>query len=100
MNNKRKIDFIRIFVFVAITIIYLNVFENNVYGSPDFSVTSPQINIEAVFQPEIPEKYQFNKGSLSIKQEKIFTPYYLEDNLKYRKKLLLSENNNGLRKSN
>ena len=95
MNNKPGMNFIRIFLFATITFFYLNVFENNAYRSPDYSVTSPHVNIEAVFQPEIPEKYQFNKGFFSIKQNKILTPYYLEDKPKYRKRLLLSENNNG-----
>ena len=95
MNTDRRIDSLRVLIFVAIIFIYLNVFENNAYSSPDYSVTSPQINIEAIYQPEIPEKYQFDKGSFSIKQKKISTPYYLENIHKYRKKLLLSENNNG-----
>jgi len=95
MNTNHRIDFIRVLIFLAIIFIYLNAFENNAYSSPDYSVNSPQINIEAIYQPEIPEKFQFNKGSFSIKQKKSHESY-LEDITKHRKKLLFSIKNNGL----
>ena len=95
MNNKYKNNYIRTFFLVAITFLFLTVFENDICGSVTYSYASDKIYIEDIYQPELPNEIQSYKGSFSLKQRKPYVPFYLENIFKCRKKLLLSINNIG-----
>ena len=90
MDNKYKNNYIRTFLFVAISFLYLAVFESDNCGSVNYSDVSALTNIEIIFQPELPKEFQSFKGSSSLKQRKAHGSFYLEKILKSRKKLLLS----------
>jgi hypothetical protein len=92
MNNKYKKKYIRTFIFVTISFLYLTVFDNDLCGSVNYSYDSDQTNIEVIYQPELPKEFQPYKGSYSFKQKKTYGSFYLENILKCRKKLLLSIN--------
>ena len=101
MNYKYKIIYIRIFFFVAITFLYLTVFEDTICGSSDYSYVSDPTYIEVTFQPELPGEFQPHKGSFSIKQRKAYVSYYLDNIFECRKKFLLSVSNiSGIRVKN
>lgn len=95
MNHQVKNNRIRAFFFVAISLLYLTVFENDLYGSVNYSHVSDQINIELVFQPESDKEIQPFKSSSPPKPRKQQVPYYLENSFKSSKKLLLSVNDTG-----
>ncbi len=92
MNSKYKNNSTRTFFFVAITFLYLMVFENDICGSVNYSCASDLINIEFISQPELPKEFQPYKNSFSLKQRKEYVSFYLENIFKCRKKLLLSAN--------
>ena len=93
MNNKAKNSHIRTFSLVAISFLYLMVFENEICGSVNYSDDSDLTNIEVSYQPELPKEFQPHNGSSSLKQRKAYGFYHLENILKFRKKLVLSFNN-------
>ncbi len=92
MNNKYKNTHIRKFSFIAITLLYLMVFENNLCGSANHSHASTLTNVEVIYQLEFPKEFQPYENSLSLKQRKAYVTFYLENIFKCRKKLLLSAN--------
>ncbi len=93
MNHKYQKNYVRTFFFVAILFLYLTVFENDICGSVNYSYAYDNINIEVMYQPELPKEIQPYKDSFSLKQRKSYVPFDLEDYFKCRKKLLLSINN-------
>ena len=93
MNNKANNSHIRTFSIVAISFLYLMVFENEICGSVNYSDDSGLANIEVSYQSELPEKFQPHKDSSSLKQKNAYGSFHLENIFKFRKKLLLSFNN-------
>jgi len=93
MKNKYNNNSIRTFFFVAISFLFLTVFENGINGTDNYSYASERTNIEAIFQPEIPKVFQPYDGSSSFKQRKEYGSFYLENVCKCWNKKLLSANN-------
>ena len=93
MNNQYRNNWIRTLLFVAISFLYLMVFENNLCGLIDYSYDSDQTIIEANYQSKLPKIFQSYKGPYSFKQKKTHGSFYLENIYKYRKKLLYLTNN-------
>ena len=93
MNCKVINNHIRTFFCVAISFLYLTVFENEIYESVSYSRASDLTNIEVLFQPELPKESQSYKDKSLLKQGKANGYFYLEKTFKSRKKLLLSVNN-------
>lgn len=91
MNNKHK-NYIRTFIFVTISFLYLTVFENDICGSVNYSYASDLTNIEVIYQPELPKEFQPYNDSYSFKQRKKDKSFYLENIFKCCKKLLFSVN--------
>ena len=92
MNNKFTKNYFRTLFFIIISFLYLTLFENDICGSVNNTYASDLINIEAIFQPDLPEEFQSYKDSSPLKQRKEYEPFYLENIVKCRKKLLLSVN--------
>jgi hypothetical protein len=85
-------NYYRAFFLFVISFLYLTVFQNDISGSVDFSTASDLTKIEAVFQPELPKKFQPEKGSSSSIPRRELGFFYLESFFKFRKKILLSIN--------
>ena len=92
MDNKNKNNYIRTLFFVAISFLYLTVFEDDIYGSVNYSHASVLTNIEVIFQPELPKNFQPYKSSSSLKQKKAYGSFYLDNIIKCRKELFLPVN--------
>ena len=93
MNKKAKNSHIRTFSIVAISFLYLMVFENEIVGSINYSDDSDLTNIEVNYQSELLKEFQPHKVSSSLKQKNAYGSFHLENILKFRKKLLLLLNN-------
>ena len=91
MNNKHK-NYIRTFIFVTISFLYLTVFENDICGSVNCSYASDLTNIEIIYHPELPKEFQPYNDLYSFKQRKTDKSFYLENIFKRGKKLLFSVN--------
>jgi hypothetical protein len=93
MNNKYQKNYVRTFFLVVILFLYVTVFENDICGFIDYSYAYDNINIEVIYQPELPKEIQSYEDPFSFKQRKPYVPFHLEDCFKCRKRLLLSINN-------
>ena len=93
MNNKYKKNYIRTFILITVSFLYLAVFESDIYGCVDYSYSSDLTNIEVLYQPELPKEFQPYNALSSFKQRKAYGSFYLENIFKCEKRLLFSVNN-------